>query len=232
MMDALDCILTRRSTRKFSDIPLEWEKVGILLEAAIHAPSAGNLQNWKFIVVTDKDARRRIADAALQQRWMETAPVHIIVCSEPEKAEQFYGIRGERLYSIQNCAAAVENILLAAHAQGLAGCWVGAFDEEMLKRVLGIPDIVRPQAIVPVGYSSETHRKATRQPMYDKVFIESFGSRIKDIQHVMGYHSARVQKVIQAGRDALEGKHSEDLSRPLGKGREFISRLKTRMGKK
>jgi nitroreductase len=230
-MDALECILSRRSARKFSDIPVEWEKIGILLEAGISAPSAGNLQNWRFIVVTDASKRHQLAEASLQQWWMETAPVHIVVCSEPEKAEQFYGIRGERLYSVQNCAAAVQNILLAANALGLASCWVGAFEEDMVKRAVGIPDSARPQAIVPVGYSHESPRKTSRQALYDKVFIENFGSRVKDIQHVMGYHSAKVQKILQSGKDLVEGKYNKRLAKPFNRGMELFSRLKNRRQK-
>lgn len=231
-MDVLECIFTRRSVRKFSDAPVEWEKVGILVEAAAHAPSSGNLQNWKFVVVTDKNKRAEIAESALQQRWIAKAPVHIVVCAEPEKVEQFYGIRGERLYSIQNCGAAIENLLLAAHELGLAGCWVGAFEEEMLKRVLGIPDNIRPQAIVPIGYPDEKPKETPRAPLYDKVYMGSWGAHTKDIQHVFGYHSARVQRALQHGKDVLEGKYSDRISKGLQKGKEFFKGIKAKVKKK
>ena len=130
-MEALECIYTRRSIRKYLSQHVEWEKVGNILEAGRVAPSAGNLQNWRFIVVMDRGKREKIAELCLGQHWMSSAPVHIIICSQPGTCKRFYGTRGEKLYCIQNCAAVAENMLLAAHAQGLGGCWVSAFDEDM-----------------------------------------------------------------------------------------------------
>jgi nitroreductase len=200
-MEVFECITTRRSVRKYLDVPVEWEKVGTVLEAGRAAPSAGNLQNWKFIVVLDKDLRHQIADAALQQSWMKDAPVHIIVCAEPKKAEQFYGLRGERLYTVQNCAAAIENMLLTAHSLNLGSCWVGAFDEEMLKRTLNIPDDVRPQAIITLGYPAEKTRAPVRYRIEDIVFLETWMNRIKDINAYFGYTSAKVQKAISKSKE-------------------------------
>src|SRR3989338_6232743 len=100
--DILDIIKSRRSITKYLPKPVEWEYVARIIDAARHAPSCGNLQNWKFVVVLDPAKRKAIAEAAVQQYWMITAPVHIIVCAEPEKAERYYGIRGERLYTVQN----------------------------------------------------------------------------------------------------------------------------------
>lgn len=202
-MDVFECVTTRRSVRKYLDTPVEWDKVGTVLEAGRAAPSAGNLQNWRFVVVLDKDKRHQIADAALQQSWMKNAPLHIIVCSEPKKAEQFYGLRGERLYSVQNCAAAIQNMLLTAHSLGLGSCWVGAFDEEMLKRVLNIPEEVRPQAIITLGYSAEKAKAPVRYRIEDVVFLETWMNRIKDMDAYFGYTSAKVQKAIVKGKEFL-----------------------------
>ena len=85
-MDVLEAIRTRRSVRKYRDIPVEWEKVGLILDAGRLAPSSGNLQNWKFIVITDKNARHQISEACLEQQWMAKAPVHIVIVAEPETA--------------------------------------------------------------------------------------------------------------------------------------------------
>ncbi|MFH0978245.1 MAG: nitroreductase family protein [Candidatus Woesearchaeota archaeon] len=224
-MDVLECIHTRRSVRKFTEAPVEWEKVGICIEAAIQAPSSGNLQSWKFVVVTDAEKRKQIGEASLQQHWIAVAPVHVVVCAEPEKVEQYYGIRGERLYSVQNCAAAIENFLLAAHAQGLSSCWIGAFEEEMLKRILDIPDYIRPQAILPLGYAAEVAKKTPRAPLYDKVYPNSWGAHTADINHVFGYHSAKVQKAIQTGKDFVDGKYNKKIGNSFTKGKEFFKGL-------
>ena len=202
-MELLECIKTRRSVRKFLDIPVEWDKVGAVADAGRSAPTAGNLQNWKFIIVLDKEKRKAIAEACLKQFWMEKAPVMIVVCSEPEKAKKFYGIRGERLYSIQNCAAAVQNMLLTAHSLGLGSCWVGAFDEDMLKRALGIPEYVRPQAVVPLGYPAEKVPTPMQYQLENIVFMEGWGSKF-NLDSYLGYTSASVRDLIAKGKKVAE----------------------------
>ena len=154
-MEVFECINTRRSIRNYLDIPVEWDKVGTILEAGRLAPNSGNIQDYNFIVVQDEEKRKTIAEASLRQHWMSKAPVYIVVCADLKKSERFYGVRGNRLYSIQNCAAAIENMLLTANSLGLGACWVGAFDENVVSRVLGIPDYARPQAIITIGYSDE-----------------------------------------------------------------------------
>jgi nitroreductase len=202
-MEVLECIKTRRSIRKFLDVPVEWDKVGQIVDAGRCAPNAGNLQNWKFIVVLNEDTRKKLAEACLQQLWMAKAPVHIIICSEPDKAKRFYGIRGERLYSIQNCAAAVQNMLLTAHSLGLGACWVGAFDEDMIKRAVDVPDYARPQAVIPVGYPAEKIPTPMQYQLENLVFIEKWGLRL-DVDEYLGYTSAVVQDMIEKGKKAIK----------------------------
>jgi len=203
-MDIIECIKTRRSIRKFLDIPVEWDKIGSIVDAGRYAPNSGNLQNWKFIIVLDEETRKKIADACLQQLWMAKAPVHIIVCSEPEKAKRFYGLRGERLYTIQNCAAATQNMLLTAHSLKLGACWVGAFDEDMLKRAVSIPDFIRPQAIIPVGYPAEKVPAPIQYQLENTVFMESWGNKIADMNSNMGYTSATVLELIEHGKKLVK----------------------------
>jgi len=202
-MDVIECIKTRRSIRKFLDVPVEWDKVGTIVEAGRNAPNAGNLQNWKFIIVLDEGKRKSIAEACLQQFWMAKAPVHIIICSEPEKAKRFYGIRGERLYSIQNCAAAVQNMLLAANSVGLGACWVGAFDEDKVSSVLGIPNYARPQAVIPIGYPAEKVPYPMQYQLENLVFMEAWGRKF-DIDEYLGYTSAIVRDLIEKGKKAIK----------------------------
>ncbi|MFC1800423.1 nitroreductase family protein [Nanoarchaeota archaeon] len=125
-MDTWECIKTRRSIRKYKPVPVPRALVAKVVDAGRFAPSSGNLQNWKFIVVTDEGLKKAIAEACLEQYWMEKASVHIVMVAEPDKAKRFYGKRG-MLYTTQNIAAATENMLLCAHSIGLGACWVGAF---------------------------------------------------------------------------------------------------------
>jgi nitroreductase len=202
-MDALECIATRRSVRKFLDIPVEFEKVGNVLDAGRFAPSAGNLQDWKFILITDGKMRESISRACVEQFWVGSAPVLIVVCTEPEKTKRFYGRSGEK-YSIQNGAAVVQNMLLAANAEGLGSCWVGAFEDEAIKRILGIPDNVLIQAIVPLGYADENVPMPLRFTLENTVYIDSWGNRIKDLAAYMEWYGEHVQKAIQKGKELIQ----------------------------
>ncbi len=202
-MDTLECIATRRSIRRFLDIPVEFEKVGNVLDAGRYAPSAGNLQDWKFILVTDENSRNEIGKACVEQFWIATAPIHIIVCTDPDKTKRFYGASGTR-YSIQNGAAAVQNMLLAAHDQGLGGCWVGAFEEVAIKRLLGIPENIIVHAVIPLGYPDEKVPVPLRTSLEHCTFIESWGNRIKDIAAYMEWYGEHVQKAIKKGKQAVK----------------------------
>lgn len=203
-METLDCIESRRSIRKYLDIPIEFEKVGNILNAGRLAPSAGNLQDWKFILVTERDLRKQLAEACQQQLWMETAPVHIVVCSQPVKTERMYGKRGQELYSIQNCAAAVQSMLLAAHDQGVGACWVGAFEDHMVRRILSMPDSARPMAIITLGYPDEEPPVPHKYTVDNVTYIERWGNRIKDFAAFVGYYSQHVAKAAIAGREMLQ----------------------------
>jgi len=213
-METIDCIKSRRSIRKFLAKDVDIEKLGEILECGMAAPSSGNLQSWKFILVKGKEQREKIAEAAVQQYWIAQAPAIIVVVAETEKVKSFYGIRGERLYLIQNCAAAIQNMLLATHSLGLASCWVSAFDEKMLQRVLGIPKNSRPQAILPIGYAGEDPKAPLRHHIENMVNIESWGSRFSDaaVDVMEEYHIrvkrgvTSIKKIVNAVFDKLKGK--------------------------
>lgn len=173
-MDVLEAIKGRRSIRTFTDQPVSEEEVKTLIDAARHAPSAGNMQPWEFIIVRKPEVKREIAVAALNQGFIEEAPVVIVACANIERSGSGYGSRGAMLYCIQDTAAATQNILLTAYAMGLGTCWVGAFKEEEVKKALGIPDGVRPVTIIPVGRSTAKPLQRPRRPINDIVHYERF----------------------------------------------------------
>jgi nitroreductase len=214
-MDTLECIRTRRSIRKYLEKPVAWDDVSKILEAGRFAPNAGNLQNWKFVVVLDFEKRRKLAEAALQQYWMETAPVHIVICSEPHKAEKYYGIRGERLYSIQNCAAAATNMLLAAHAIGLSGCWVGAFDEDMVSRAINLVESegARPQIILTIGYADEKAATPSRQPVEAIMFFNNWRGRIKDVPGYFNFYGESIRKKIKEKAGEIKRRVKQEIEK-------------------
>ncbi|MBS7608290.1 nitroreductase family protein [Candidatus Bathyarchaeota archaeon] len=173
-MDVFEAIRGRRSIRAFRETDVPQETVEKLIEAASWAPSAGNIQPWEFIVVRNPETKRRLAEAALGQSFIEEAPVVIVVCADEERSARGYGTRGKTLYCIQDTAAAIQNIHLAAYALGLGTCWVGAFREEEARKILEIPDGVRPVAIIPVGYPAESPSPRSRRPLKQIIHYEKF----------------------------------------------------------
>lgn len=173
-MDLFEAIRLRRSMRGFTREEVSEQEVEKLLEAARLAPSAGNIQPWEFVVVRKAYAKRRLAEAALDQYFIAEAPVVIVVCADEGRSGAGYGSRGVNLYCLQDTAAAIENILLAACALGLGACWVGAFRELEVRRILSVPRGVRPVAIVPVGRPAETPRARYKRPLGEMVHREAF----------------------------------------------------------
>lgn len=164
-LDIFEAIGTRASVRGFTAEEVGDEAVSKLLEAAVRAPTAGNLQPWRFYVVRDASVKRALAEAAWGQSFVEQAPVVLVVTADLDVCAHGYGSRGESLYAIQDTAAAVENILLAAVALGLGACWVGAFNEEAASAALGLPHGLRPLALVPVGQAARTAQPTWREPI-------------------------------------------------------------------
>jgi len=151
-MDVIEAIKERRSVRNFTDEEVDMDKVRKLVELGNLAPSAGNLQARDFIIVKDAKKRELLAEAS-RQSFVSKAPVVLVVCANKERI-MHYGERGINLYCVQDASAAVENILLAAHSFGLGTCWVGAFSEEKVAKILSLPKHVRPVAIIPIGHYS------------------------------------------------------------------------------
>ena len=164
-MEFSEVIAKRRSVRHFnSKLDVPDEMIRTLLETAVTAPTAGNIQPWRFTVVRSIEARERLAEA-LHQRWVASAPVVIVVSVDPRPCAARYGERGERLYAIQDTSAAAENILLGAVDRGLSSCWVGAFDAAAVRSAIGVVEHFEPLVILPIGYSAESAGRPARRPL-------------------------------------------------------------------
>ncbi len=161
-MNLMEAIKKRHSVRSFKEEGISEEAVPKMLEAACLAPTAGNMQAWRFVVVRNKKIKRDLAISALNQMWMSKAPVIIVICADLARAERFYGERGRTLYALQDTASASQNILLTAVSLGLAGCWVGAFSEPRVAKILDLSHSVRPLAMLPIGYSDEEVKPSSR----------------------------------------------------------------------
>ncbi|MFQ5761683.1 MAG: nitroreductase family protein [Candidatus Bathyarchaeia archaeon] len=164
-MEFRDVIRKRYMVRAFKSKTVENEKLEELLNNAWKAPSAGFMQPCEFIVITDPTMKSRLSEAALDQDFITQAPFVIVVCSDTRRSASRYGGRGVNFYSIIDGAFASLNILLTAVDEGLGCCFVGAFHDEEVSRVLGLPKGVRPIGIIPVGYPDEAPVKLARIPL-------------------------------------------------------------------
>jgi nitroreductase len=151
-MDAMQAILTRRSIRHYTGQPVAPDLVTAVLQAGMQAPSAGNQQPWHFVVITDPEIRQAIPAFHPYADMLPEASVAILVCGDLS-LERYRG------YWVQDCSAATQNILLAAHALGLGAVWVGLYPIEdrvvPMRKLLGLPDRVVPLALVPLGYPAQ-----------------------------------------------------------------------------
>ena len=160
-MDLKEAIRNRHSVRDFSDKVLHKKIIDEIIEYANLAPSAGNLQARDFVIINDNNIKEKLSIAAFNQKFIVEAPINIVVCANLKRISS-YGNRGRELYCIQDASAAVEHILLLAVDNGLDACWVGAFDENKVSKILDLPSYVRPIAIIPIGYSNEQRTSTAR----------------------------------------------------------------------
>lgn len=173
-MDLYSTIKTRRSVRSFKEEEVSQEVLEKILKAGIWAPSAGNQQSWEFIVVKDESNQEELVRGALGQNFIAEAPVVIVVGANKKRSAQRYGERGKKLYCLLDAAAAIQNMLLTAHALGLGSCWIGAFRNEEVKEVVRFPEYVRPVAIIPIGKPAESPSIPSRYPLDQVVHEEQY----------------------------------------------------------
>jgi nitroreductase len=179
-METLTAIRTRRSVRRFSDQPVEAEKLRAVLEAVQQAPSWSNKQCWHLVVVQDQEARNKISELSFVESFFATygyktnpaqkglaqAPVVIVACADPRLSGDLHG----QQYYLTDMGIATENMMLAAHDQGLGSVFVGVFDEEQLKSLLNIPAEIKIVGLFPIGYpAGEAKGGPARKPLGDFV---------------------------------------------------------------
>ncbi len=193
-MDIIPAIMERRSYRKFKDLAVPDDLLGALVEAGSHAPSAGDLQSWKFVVVKDQSKKNKISELADGQTWISSAPALIVVCSDESIIKKFYKTRSDIL-SIQNCSAAAQNILLTAHSLGLGACWIGGFEKEAVSEEVGAPG-GSAQVMIAVGYPDEKLKKKKVRPLKEVMSLESYGSGVKSISNFLYDWSSVMQQEV------------------------------------
>jgi len=179
-MTVMEAIQIRRSVRRYHDKPVESEKLAQVLEAARLAPSARNLQEWRFVVVQDADIRRQLMHAAKGQQFVQEAPVVIACCAETNN--NYTMSCGQLAYPI-DVAIAIDHITLAAVELGLGTCWIGAFWEDDVKRILNIPEEIRVVELLTLGYPVDEPHKKHRRPLFEIVMYERWEDFQSDSSH-------------------------------------------------
>jgi nitroreductase len=174
MWDFFETVRHRHSVRSYqSDQPVEAEKLHAILETACSAPSAGDLQAYRIMVIGSAEKRQALSGAAQQQEFIAEAPVCLVFCAEPERSAEKYGERGRSLYAIQDTTIAAAYAQLAIVAAGMASTWVGYFDEDKVREIIGLePDQV-PIAMLSLGYPAELPEPTKRRRLDEIVsYIE------------------------------------------------------------
>lgn len=170
MWDFFETVRHRHSIRKYrTDVPVEQEKLHAILEMACAAPSAGDLQSYHILVITDGQKRKQLSELADGQEFIADTPVVMLFCSEPQRAARKYGERGERLYATQDATIAAAYAQLAVVAAGLASTWVGFFDAAGIKKAFELAPGLEPVAALCIGYPAELPEETPRRPMSEMV---------------------------------------------------------------
>jgi nitroreductase len=176
----LDLIISRQSDRKYSDKPVEKEKLDRIVEAGRMAPSACNAQPWKFIVVNDPDLVLKIAEAAsakligMNSFVAQAQVILVIVREKPNMSSKVGATIKNKDYSLIDIGIATENICLQAKADGIGSCIIGWFDERQLRKLLGIPKSKRVELIITLGYSLSDQREKRRKPSGETVSYNKY----------------------------------------------------------
>ena len=169
-MDVFAAISQRSSVRAYKATRVEEDKVRKVLEAARLSPSASNRQAWKFIVVRDKETKKKLAMAAFGQSFIGQAPVVIVACGTESKAMMACG---QPTHTV-DVSIACAYMILQAYELGLGTCWIGAFEEDDTKKILNIPENVRPVAMIPLGYPDQSPSKKSRKSLDQIVCYEKY----------------------------------------------------------
>jgi nitroreductase len=169
-MDVFAAISQRRSVRAYKDTDIGEDKLKRILEAARLSPSSSNRQEWKFIVVKNKETRKKLANAAFGQSFIGEAPVVLVACATESKAIMACG---QPAYTV-DVSIACAFMILQAYELGLGTCWIGAFKEDEVKKTLSIPEDVRVVAMTPLGYPNQPPSEKSRKSLDQIVCFEKY----------------------------------------------------------
>jgi nitroreductase len=183
-METLEAIRTWKSTRKFLDKPVEEEKLKRILEAVRRAPSWANMQCWKLVVVTNEENIQQLSKLAFvesyfaplgytsnpAQKGIAAAPAVVVLCADPSRSGKIW----DQAYYMTDAGIASQNLMLAAHDQGLGTVFVGVFEEEKIRSLLKIPATIRIVGLFPIGYPASVGETKPRKELGEIVMYEEW----------------------------------------------------------
>lgn len=173
-MNVKEAIKTRRSIRKYKKESIPEDDLRQIFEAARLAPSAGNKQPWRFIVVRDEDTKRKLAEKAREQHWIGDAGVVVIALAMDPNDPSVYERWVER-----DVMTAVEHMVLAAWELGYGTCWIGAFKQDDIKELLDVPEEMTVINLLPIGVPDEKPEPKDRKPFKELFFSEKYGKNLE-----------------------------------------------------
>jgi nitroreductase len=207
-MDLDRCLHERRSCRDYTSKKISLATVSEIIEAGSWAPSAGNVQNWNFIVVSDEEKRKKLSQLCMDQDWMIDAPIHVIICNDKKKVVDLYPKRGE-LYASQHCAYATAFMVLKAESLGIGSCLVGGMDVEGVQRLLNIPEHVVPEMVITLGYPDMVEDEVDKTAAPFVTYFEEYGTKKADLdffplQRQVQRAEKKQRKLLKKGVDKLK----------------------------
>jgi nitroreductase len=168
-MEAINAILTRRSIRRYTAQPVPEETIHLLLEAAMQSPTARNTQSWSFVVITNRATLDSLVEIHPYAKMLKEAPLAILVCADLK-------VEADKSYQCINCAAATQNILLAAYASGLGSVWLGVYPREErinpIKELLNLPENILPISLIAIGFPAEEKTSPARYDDKKVMFVK------------------------------------------------------------
>jgi nitroreductase len=189
-MELFEAIFKRRSVRAYKDEPIKKEEIEKLIESASWAATGANLQPWKFIIITDPEIKEKVGEKArfyfIKSHHASEAPCLIAVLADLKKSK----------WAVIDASMASQNLMLAATALGLGTCFIGAFDEEEVKRTLEIPEHYKVVGLITVGKPAENPSRPPRLPVKEITYFDKFGKE-SYVQRALQYRKSGPLTVIK-----------------------------------
>ena len=163
------------TTKNYLDKKIKWDKLTEILDSIRYAPSSGDLQNWKVVVVDDLENKKKLAKFSYDQTWVSKASVVLVVCNDQSEVKRMFKGKAD-FYSTQNCAAGIQNMLLRATSLGIDSAWIRTFNAERIRSLLSIPEDIKIDALITLGYAKKREEKVIVNELKNVVYFREWGN--------------------------------------------------------